>query len=344
MDKKSLNTILTTRTAGHHRRGSALIITLLIVSIISSISVAVTTLTISEFRKASALQDSISAFYAAESGLEHGLMQYRLWHDVELSDEFYRGVHGVAQSDGSIKATYDTSIIPTSSQSSHPQLFQLSGAADEAPHFLADTIPSISDLVYSLKMWFRDDRIGDVDGNGRPVVGPDSQRIYRDSALQLAIPQGAKTFSISWLPVGENTTQVLDPNPAHYFIELDVSGVNASQQPVTQRSVCTDEGIKVSQCSMTDYSPIEFNTLSFVPQRLRIKPWGMDSVKYSLRFYDINDRPLYFDTQYTNIESTGQVGSVKRKLSFKIHRASGTILEGNDFLLLTGGGDINITR
>src|SRR5688572_1500501 len=103
------------------RSGSALIITMLLLSVVASISFAVTALTISEFRKTAALQDSIGAYYAAEAGIEHGLLQYRLWHEAEISE--------LIQGKVARKQTVTADDSPTEEQDGlgQPQSYRLDG-------------------------------------------------------------------------------------------------------------------------------------------------------------------------------------------------------------------------
>ena len=62
-------------------RGSVLIYTLLIISGLLVTATALSTLVISNLRQAQSFNDALVAFYAAESGIEHGLYQIRQQDD-----------------------------------------------------------------------------------------------------------------------------------------------------------------------------------------------------------------------------------------------------------------------
>ncbi len=305
-----------------NRKASALIITVLLISVIASVSFAVTGLTLAEFRKASTLQDSISAYYAAESGIEHGLMQYRLWRDAQISKEAYAAVHQ--------SVAWDDSNTPTQDGGS-TQLFRIDGAgANSTPQF-ARSDAEKGTAWYGLKMWYKSDRIGDVE-NGQPVVGANSQRIFRDSAFPISV-KGADKAEIAWQPEGANTVP-RPPSNFCYFLEVIMTA------QVTNdffRDVLPD-----NSCQQTaNYT----KTINFPAgtDLVRVKPWDMDSVKYSLVLKN-GDTPINFDNGVTYIESTGQVGKAKRKLRVGISRSTGTILESQDFLLLSGEEPIIINQ
>lgn len=67
------------------RRGAALIIALALITFISSAAFSIGRLMISEIRATTGLEDSMVAYYAAEAGVEQGLLMWRYNHDVETS-------------------------------------------------------------------------------------------------------------------------------------------------------------------------------------------------------------------------------------------------------------------
>lgn len=284
------------------RQGSALIITILIVSVISSISFMVSALAISEFRKAGTLQDSIAAYYAAESGIEQGLLQYRLWHDAELSEETTQSA-----------VTNTARVSPT----------ETVGTPQKVP------LAANSSSTYAVKMWFKGSAIGTVDTSGKPVVGAVSRQIVRDSALQIA-GLGAKRLQLAWQAINPNT--VARPGfDAKYFVEVIATGLKGGQQQ-TERTVIKDLD------KGTQPYPVVFG-LDTV-QTIRVKPWDMSAVKYSLTLQDSSGKNILFDNQVSYIESTGTVGRAKRTLKIGIDRASGTGLESQDFVLYSGDNPI----
>ena len=66
--------------------GAALIIAMLVVTAVSGIAFYASRLTIKELVSMNRQEDSLSAYYLAETGVEEGLLLWRYNHDVEISD------------------------------------------------------------------------------------------------------------------------------------------------------------------------------------------------------------------------------------------------------------------
>lgn len=64
------------RSMSHSPRGSVLIFALLLTAGLLMVSVSIANLVIPEVQSARALSDALNAYYAAESCVDHGLMQY----------------------------------------------------------------------------------------------------------------------------------------------------------------------------------------------------------------------------------------------------------------------------
>jgi len=71
----------------YRSRGSALIITLLVIMVISAVGIGVGRLTLSEIKQTVNLENSVGAQAIAESGLEHGLLLFRFNHNAEVCAE-----------------------------------------------------------------------------------------------------------------------------------------------------------------------------------------------------------------------------------------------------------------
>lgn len=87
-----------------NQKGAALIITLLMITSLSGIVFYTSRLSIREIKLMNGLQESSGAFYAAEAGIEEGLLMWRYNHDAEFSKQCQtKGCQGVnipTQSDG----------------------------------------------------------------------------------------------------------------------------------------------------------------------------------------------------------------------------------------------------
>ena len=298
------------------RKGSALVITVLIVTVIATLSFTVTGLTLSEFRKVAILQDGIAAYYAAEAGIEHGLMQQRLWKDSEVSKEYYTALHG-AQTIGSVGPT-DT-----------PQAYLLGGSDRFIPgNAFSESVP-----WYGLKIGYKNEYLGSVDSAKKPVITNSSLRVYRDSALQLSVPKDANRLAIAWEPVNPNLTP--RPELGAYFLEVTMFYREAGTDGLKSKRVIIKD---VERSTANPNSvPLEPNT-----ETVRIKPWDMEYAKMSVVMYNASNLPVLFDRQITTIAATGTVGQAKRMLEVNLNRSSQGLLEAPDFLLFTGDAPIII--
>lgn len=296
--------------------GSALILTLLMTSVIATISFGLTALTTSEFRKVASLQDSLAAFYAAEGGIEHGLMQYRLWRDAEISKEVYDKIHAGEP-------------VPEASTPTKTNGTAQSFRVEPAPVGFVKGGETKGNPSYNLKMWYRGTAIGKLDGNGSPVVDRKiSPRIFRDSALQLNV-RGADSYHIAW---EADPATVANPPPlnlimnATYFIEVILSSTNPNCPIV--RTIYRGN-------FASEKNPIAFNFGQCGYDTIRIKPWGMTYMQYSILLLE-NGSKMKFDNNISTIQATGYSGKSKRTLTIGVNRSIGTILESEDFLLLSG--------
>jgi hypothetical protein len=74
----------------HHpilQRGSALIITMLVVTAISATAFGLSRIFLADVRIAASLEDSLKAYYTAEAGVEEGLLRYRIdRNNTQLND------------------------------------------------------------------------------------------------------------------------------------------------------------------------------------------------------------------------------------------------------------------
>lgn len=131
-------------------QGSALIITLLVVMVISSIGAGVGRLTISEIKQTNRLEDSAGAQAAAESGIEHGLLLYRFNHGIQLSDQ--------------CTSPSSCTVAPTESTGT-PKSFDMGNG-----------------VKYELKIWYKGDKIGNPDN----IDDPNNPKLKKDQTIQIS--------------------------------------------------------------------------------------------------------------------------------------------------------------
>jgi Tfp pilus assembly protein PilX len=68
----------------YRRKGSALLIAMIVITAISAAAFGLAKLLLSDIRITSSLEDSTAAYYAAEAGIEHGLLKFRIDRTTEV--------------------------------------------------------------------------------------------------------------------------------------------------------------------------------------------------------------------------------------------------------------------
>jgi four helix bundle protein len=129
------------------KRGSALIITLLIITVISAIGFGIGRLTIAEIKQSTRMEDSVGAESAAESGIEYGLLLYRYNHDVQLSKDCP-------------DASGNCNTIPTGETINDAKNFDLGNGAS-----------------FDLKIYYKASVVGnpdDIDNASNPILSQDN--------------------------------------------------------------------------------------------------------------------------------------------------------------------------
>jgi hypothetical protein len=251
------------------------------------------------------------------------LLQYRLSHDAEISEEYY---------DEFLKGNLsELERVSPSEKLGNPQRFTFDGKSQTTNGVttqLAGFVRSNGELGsnwYGLKMWYKTDVIGNVNASGDPIIGPDSRLLSKDAALQFKVPSNAATAILKWEPINPNTD--FRDSGISYFVEAIVT----RDQQLRRDLQSVGSGVRSGQNAM----PIPLNT-GFQATELRIKPWDMESMKYSIVFHDGAGNEVNVDGQRTYIEATGYSGKAKRLLRIGVSRNAGNILESQDFLLYSG--------
>ena len=313
------------------QRGSALLITLVLITVIGSIAFGVGKTTLSNFRQVSRLEDSLNAYQAAQAGIEDGLARFR-----------YVGKNAEAPS---------TTVCPgLSSPTATTQAFSRTDLtantpASCLPTFSPPTNPSA--IVYDLKMYYKKDVgqdecivsggtvISPMDPNTKDCVdAPASQpALARDTAVEYDIGSlngDSLTLDADFVALPSPPTPT---NPDQRFLEvtaLDDTGnpvaAGGTQFPILIPSSRTGQNISSLTTSIL---------LNSSAKTLRFRPFGADLSRYQLHSPNHS-----LDSRITHIESIGYFGASKRKLNLTLDRLSGSIYEVFDFVLFSGNGSI----
>lgn len=172
-------------------KGSALIITLLIITVISAIGFGIGRLTIAEIKQSNRMEDSIAAESVAESGIEYGLLLYRYNHDVQLSKN--------------CETPETCTVIPTKNSTAD-------GGVTDAVRY---DIGSDGNAKFELKIYYKAGEIGTDDNDFT-----NDPSIQQDQTIQLSGFKGEESPTIKY--------QVAADAKAQHGVEFRISNSDGS--------------------------------------------------------------------------------------------------------------------
>jgi hypothetical protein len=338
---------------GVGQSGSALIITILLVTVLVGIAFGTSRLTISEIVQSSRLEDSELAFQAAEGCIETGLLFYRYNRNAEAP----QGVDGgmsqsvdefmyIDISSGEILGNISNSDFE-SIRKSHPDrsycALRMWHRHDEGePEEVLTSQCSQDQYQARLCVEVPDNKIANL-CDGANTCYEDDGRYYimpalaQDDVVEYAIEYdvtGLESINIDWDYLEER----LDFGPFcnKYPDECDPENWDNYRNSFQLLYLPIDEEgevmLEMGYKQLLDYDRRQDNeklNLQGV-SKIRIKPF-----RGSLESYTIttNEPTAKLDTRYTMIESTGYYGSAKRKLKNILDRKTKSLLSPYDFLL-----------
>lgn len=278
-----------------YKKGSALIITLLVITVVSAMIFSVGRLAVDELKMSTQLEDSDMAYYAAEAGIEAGLLMFRFNRDVELSQD--------CQSPNACTSG------PTLT-SGEPVKFDLG-----------------DNQSFDLKIYYKQEG-----GIGNPDLNdPFNPILKKDQPTQISGFENTDIITLKYTtPCIDsnfqgfcNTTPAQDGEIAH---GAEVKRIDANGEAI--EPVLFYDEYEDGRAS-TSGKDIPLNGASLI----RIKPWNTD-IRYSITAEPITTDPAKIGANTTYIDSTGYFGKSKRKLQIQVDRVSGTILGLYDFVIL----------
>lgn len=290
---------------GNLKKGSAILIVMLLITVLSAVALTVGYLAMAEVNMEANSEDGAKAYYAAEAGIEDGLLRFRYDNNVEVGN--FSGspkVERINISDGR-RMTSDTS----------------------APIFydITDALTPPSDptkLYYDLRIKFKeqsDDTSASID-------------IDDDKKL-------AKNESIFLEAFDQNVNVTLRFNSE----EQGCTGISGAKKCFVQfRQIAPTGTTSASFAGFLSAGDVTSPDITVnVGNILEIKPWNID-IAYKIKAVKIaGGAALELDSGYTTIESTGYAGGAKRKLQAKVDRKSGKLMEVFDFVLNSTSNSIN---
>lgn len=331
-----------------NRKGTALITAIMLCAIFAAAIVGVGSFAIRQINITKAYSDGLVAYYAAESGIEEGLLRYRYNKNAQVpknigpytSDALkrtpingYRNYLNLAVSRGDI----------------------LNSGGDYGLHLGYNG----NDLqpVYDLQVFYQQKYLGqDINADGKVDAGdlrdPNYQnntayKIIKDDSKSFTIPNDQGDLSLYWRWLAACT-----PTSKHALdVKLRVSEADAASGKNTYTALFRDENCPITNSSPADLNPGppivysvanlkgRMNITSKTITELTLHPVGQTAA---------DDAGLVFGySQFagnaqvagltTTVRSIGYFRGTTREIKAEIDRQSGTILDLFNYVLYKGG-------
>lgn len=328
------------------KQGSALILTILLITAVSTILFSVARLTYSDIAQVGRLEESIVAQEAAESGLEMGLLTFRLNHEAETTFNATATLGDALNFD-----LTSNQIVSSVTQSSY------------------------SNPLASTKMWWKEDRLGALLEGSFNVDTTQSPKLFKDQSQELDLSNlvGGElrfywTGMPDHLPLPQCGSADCDSSTQFLGLEFVLNAVDSTGQVLEcnkRMPVETDWPVAINNSSPVPerYSSLSWNCprciqynvddptrcdqytwSTYSKYKLRIKPYIRttdDNLKPYIYYAAIGNETnpaLPIDNGTTHIYSTGFYGSTKRTLIIDLDRSSTRLLGLYDLIIggLTG--------
>ena len=312
------------------KRGSALIMVMLVVAGITTIVFATQRIALVQFSQSVREEDNLAAYYAAKAGIEDGLLRYHFDRNVQTEDD------SIFRFDLASAAAPDSvGTVPYEIPADTPITDGIDGDFDPGHQYY--------DLAISYKT-----KTVNIDGNGNPVFSPDFAVAADD------------TLTLTGFPTSNS------PYYLRYAFKFDSTCANLSQARVTLQQIITrQDGSEYSGQVLVEYSPnlpdYTYDS-SINVANLPIRTAVGDLVSsVRIRAYYCGFQYAFatsttidgsggdtadpeFDSLISEILSTGYFGGAKRTLVAAVNRQTGDLIGIFDYLLYSGGNTGTIRR
>ncbi|MFZ5392524.1 MAG: hypothetical protein ACOZAR_05065 [Patescibacteria group bacterium] len=311
-------------------RGSAIILALIIIAALATTGIGAARLTKSNISQTTSFEDGLKAYYAAEAGVEAALLEWRFDHDVE-----FWNADKARTCYNAVKSSPDTLDDPSCELAKMTRIVNLQGKAGENPvditnnKFDAEGNVTNEDYKgptnqpwYELKIYYRDPKrpiIGNQDNPKDLTKNPvyiDKDQTYevkfpvsdnvRSLYLQWANKNNPDVTKLMWHPIAEKNGQdtIIDMAANRYY----------------------------SQDFEYNFPVIVDSNYSSGLKSLRVKCLSDNQGVYlSLYAEDENFEVVHLPTDEVNIEVVGHYNNTERKITYKLSRQAGTIMDIFDF-------------
>jgi len=318
-----------------HQGGIALITTIILTSIMLTSVVLVSREMIDEVRNSTRIDNSLTAYYAAEAGLEDALLEWRYNHDAEISQE-------------NDSVPEPNSIDVTATSYNTPRTVNL---LTNARGYVPSTDPNkYTTPYYELTMWSKVDQIS-------------NQQVLQDDAYEFTIENmQSNSLVLRWQNIDDGNSIYNDNGYRVEITVYDEKG-NLVNPDYTKGFSCppndTDRDWKLIKSSL--YPLGDYTSKRII----RIKPWytknsldncatpptggdglntdgtipgttignNIPGINLNITKSTTNDKISY---STANIESVGYYGGVARKIIATIDKRTGNISNIFDYAIYSG--------
>lgn len=320
------------------QRGSAILIAVFLVAAVGSAAFAIGRLFLMDAAISDKYESSVIAYYAAESGIEEGLLRYRYNKNQEVPIDNNMPI---------INLTDNTNT------SGNPLFY----AFEPSKRYYVPSVTYLQD-------YYGEDVNSDNNLNEQDVSDPNYPKEYRvpkDEAIKLDLSKlnvsGGQdiTLYVRYMNLDADTAFSFNSCGTKCpFMEVALTGKTPTSADVLQSKIALVETNHTNSFESDDYIYDTINSGVITYQNLvnRIRTKNSDSIFDTLNDnLNITIRPLYADAiigikatgttpgtkilpaPYNTIKSTGYYGGVTRTLEAKIDRQAGTVYDLFDFVL-----------
>lgn len=332
-----------TRSKLKKRKGAALVVAILLSAIIGSAAIGVTAIAFRQVNIAETYNNGTAAYYAAESGLEEGLLRNKYNKDVEIPE------------------VIDTNHIYTPDPAkllsrpayayrdymSEPTIMK-KPSTDKTGVPLGDTATD-REQVYDLQTYYKQSFVGDDIANPKGIIDGADLAATTNNAYQI-IKDNSKAFTI-------NSGQTNDVNlfwkwisPACGALEVKIKDSTGNEHTSLfqdQSSGCTK--ITNAQSAANFTAPGGFvGAYNIAAIKTNMNISALTAVTMTLKPVGGSNNGIYFGFTEgpvghrnssglaTTIQSIGYFAGNSRQITAKIDRQTGTILDIFNYVIYKG--------
>ncbi|MCX6810340.1 MAG: pilus assembly PilX N-terminal domain-containing protein [Candidatus Berkelbacteria bacterium] len=330
-----------TKNYGQKRKGAALVVAILLAAIIGSVAIGVTAIAFRQVNIAETYNNGLAAFYAAESGEEQGLLNFKYDKNIEIPANITTSNSDLLKRQPINAYRNYLNLTPMRSP--------INNSGVTGPYSLADRTQ-----VYDLRVYYQQAFTGDdvdsnglVDGNDLKNYSTNSQyTIAKDDSKAFAINAGvANDVNLFWkwiTPSCNGKSRALE-------VRVKDSASNEHTSLFQDPSFGCPNITNAENSTVTPGGIIGVYTLSSLKTKMNIT--ALTITEMTLKPVGGSNDGIYFGfTQgapgmpgqryssglTTTIKSTGYFAGNSRQITADVDRQTGTILDIFNYVVYKG--------